>query len=79
MVVRWAKLQTSVSLMKNIRSFEKKVNKAGPNIDPCGTPLRISGYELNVDPVFTCCRRFVRLLVINAKAVCQNHRQQASQ
>ena len=30
--------------------------KIGPNIDPWGTPLRISRYEVKVDPIFTSCR-----------------------
>ena len=51
--VSLAKLQTSVSLMKNIRSSMKRLNEIGPCVDPCGTPLRIPGYELKVDPVFT--------------------------
>ena len=44
-----AKLQTSVSLTESRRSFMKRLNKIGPNIDPCGTPLGISRYQLNVD------------------------------
>ena len=27
---------------KHIKSFMKRLNKIGPNIDPLGTPLRIS-------------------------------------
>ena len=46
MVVSSAKLQTSVLLMKNIRSFMKILNKIGANIDPCGLFLRISTQEL---------------------------------
>ena len=42
-------MQASVSLIKNIRSFMKRLNKIGPNIDPCGTLLRISRYELKVN------------------------------
>ena len=37
MVVSSAKLQTSGSLVKNMRSYMKKLKKIGPNIDPCGT------------------------------------------
>ena len=43
------KLQTSVSLMKNVRSLMVRLNKIGRNIDPCGIPLRISRYQLKVD------------------------------
>ena len=53
MVVSSAKLQTSVFLMKNIKSFMKRLNKIGPNIDICGTFLRISRYELKVANIFT--------------------------
>ena len=53
MVVSSAKLQTSVFLMKKIRSFMKRLNKIGPNIDPFGTFLRISRYELKAAPIFT--------------------------
>ena len=53
MVVSSAKLQTSVFLMKNTKLFIKKLNKIGPNIDPCLTFLKISRYELNVAPIFT--------------------------
>ena len=42
MVTSSPKFQTSVSLMKNIRSFMKRSNKIGPNIDPFRTPLGIS-------------------------------------
>ena len=45
MVVSSAKLQTSTFLMKS--------TKAGTNIDPCGTFLRIPRYELKVAPIFT--------------------------
>ena len=38
--------------MKKIRSFMKRLNKIGPNSDPCGKPLRISRYELKIDPIF---------------------------
>ena len=31
----------------------KRLNEIGPSVDPCGTPLRIPGYELKVDPTFT--------------------------
>ena len=48
MVVSSAKWQTSVSFMKNIRSFTKRLNVIDPNIDPCGTSLRISRYELQL-------------------------------
>ena len=48
-----AKLQTSVFLIKNIKSFMKRLNKIGANIDPCGTFLRIPRYELKVAPIFT--------------------------
>ena len=41
-VVSSAKLQTSVSWMKNIKSFIKRLNNIGPRIEPCGTPLNIS-------------------------------------
>ena len=54
-----AKLWTSVSLMKNIRSFKKRLNKIGPNIDPCGAPLGISRYELKFNlfyPLKTVCK-----------------------
>ena len=59
MVELLAKLQTSVSLMKSIRSFMKWLSKIGPNIDPCRTPLRISRHELKDNPIFTRLRRFV--------------------
>ena len=49
MVVSSAKLQTSVSVIKNIRSFMKKLNKIGLNTDPCGVTLRILRCELKVD------------------------------
>ena len=52
MVVSLQKLQTSISLMENIRSFMKKLNKIGSNIDPCGISTRISIYELKVDSIF---------------------------
>ena len=53
MVVSSAKLQTFVFLMKNIKSFMKRLNKIGSNIDLCGTFLRISRYGLKVAPIFT--------------------------
>ena len=53
MVVSLPKLQATVFLMKNIKSFMEKLNKIGPNIDPCVTFLRISRYELKVAPTFT--------------------------
>ena len=53
MVVSSAKLKTSVFLMENIKLLMKRLNKIGPNTDPCGTFLRISRYELNVVPIFT--------------------------
>ena len=28
-----------------------RLNKIGRNIDPCGIPLRISRYQLKVDPI----------------------------
>ena len=46
MAVSSAKLQTSVFLVKNVRSFMTRLNKIGPNIDPFG---RISRYEQKVD------------------------------
>ena len=52
-LVSSVKLQTSVSLMKNLRSFMKRFNKSGPNIDLCRTPPRISRYTLKVQPIFT--------------------------
>ena len=52
-LVSSVKLQTSVSLTKNLRSFMKRFNKSGPNIDPCRTPPRISRYTLKVHPIFT--------------------------
>ena len=53
MLVSLPKLQATVFLMKNIKSFMEKLNKIGPNIDPCVTFLRISRYELKVAPTFT--------------------------
>ena len=42
---------------KHIRSFMKRLNKIGPNIDPCGTSLRISRYKLKVDSILkTFCK-----------------------
>ena len=41
MVVSSEKLQTSVSLMKNIKSFRKILNRVGPKVEPCGKPLKI--------------------------------------
>ena len=38
--------------MKNIRSFMRTLNKIGSNTNPCGTPLKIYRYELNVDLIF---------------------------
>ena len=58
MVISPAKLQTSFFLMKNTKSFMKRLNKIGANIDPCGTR-----YKLKVVPIFTRCRKkceFVR-------------------
>ena len=52
MVVSLEKLQTSISFMENIRSFMKRLNKIGSNIDPCGISTRISRYELKVDSIF---------------------------
>ena len=36
MVTSSAKLQTSVSLMKNIKSLIKMLNRIGSKIEPCG-------------------------------------------
>ena len=36
-VVSSTKLQTPISWMKNIKSFIKMLNRAGPKIEPCGT------------------------------------------
>ena len=52
-VVSSAKLETSAFLMKNIKSFMKSLKKIGPNIDSCGTFLRISRYELKFAFIFT--------------------------
>ena len=41
MVVSSKKSQISVYSMKKIRSSMKRLDKIGPNIDPCGTPLRV--------------------------------------
>ena len=40
-VVSSAKLQISVSWLKNIKSFIKSLNDIGPRIEPCGTPFNI--------------------------------------
>ena len=53
MVVSSAKLQNSDFLMKNKKSFMRRLNKIRPNIDICGTSLRISRYEIKVAPIFT--------------------------
>ena len=41
-VVSSAKLETSVSWMKNIKSFIKTLNSIRPRIEPCGAPPNIS-------------------------------------
>ena len=41
-IVSSAKLQTSDSSMKNIKSFVKRLNNIGLRTEPCGTPLNIS-------------------------------------
>ena len=49
-------------LIKNIKSFTKRLNKISANIDPCGTFLGIPRYKLKVAPIFTRCgKRFVNL------------------
>ena len=42
MVVSSAKLQTSASLMKIIKSLIKMLNRIGAKIEPYETPLNIS-------------------------------------
>ena len=53
MVVSSTKWQTSVFFIKNIKSFMKRLNKIGPNINPGGTFLIVSRWELKVAPIFT--------------------------
>ena len=46
MVLSSAELAKSLSYMTRNKSLGKMLNKLGPNIDPCGTPKRISSQEL---------------------------------
>ena len=50
MVVSW-QIADFCYLDEKHRLIMKRLNMIGPNIDPCGTPLCISRYELNVDPI----------------------------
>ena len=52
------KLQTTdLKLMSN-RSFKKMLNRSGPSMEPCGTPIIISVDELKTESSFI--RRFER-------------------
>lgn len=42
-----------VSLIKNIKSFMRRLNKTGHNIDFSRIYMRTSKHELKVEPVFT--------------------------
>ena len=54
------KLQTSDFVIEKSKSFMKILNNKESSIDPCGTPVSISCHELEDDPIFVLCLRFVR-------------------
>ena len=55
-----AKLQTCDFVMKKNKSFMRILKRIGPRIEPCGTPVFMSHYELKDEPVFALCFRLVR-------------------
>ena len=60
-----AKLQISLSTTKKKISLIKILNKSGPKIEPCGTPIRMFNQLLNFDPSLTLCFLDFRL-----KSIC---------
>ena len=54
--------------MKWNKSFMKMLNKTGPNMEPCGTPLCKSTQELRQLPILTRCLRRLRLSAMSSQA-----------